>query len=76
MNAEKLTQFFYGDFYLNLKDKKIAKKSFMEEQRTIFTQNSFYPIERLYSFVKDNNFEKIKEFGSIFGTELNLEEIK
>lgn len=37
MNSEKLVQFFYGDFYLNLKDKKIAKKAFIEDQRTLFT---------------------------------------
>lgn len=61
MNADKLSQFFFGEYYLNLKQKKLSKKEFIEGQKNIFTQYSIYPISLLYQAQKENDFEKIKD---------------
>lgn len=61
MKYEALKQYFWGDYYLNFKEKKIKTKDETGKLKNIFVQYALEPIFTVYKALKENDVEMLEK---------------
>ena len=75
MKKEALRQLFWGDYYLNFKDKKVMKKDPTGKLQPIFVQYALGTIYKVYQAVRDKDVEAIKKICSVLEVTLKDKDI-
>jgi small GTP-binding protein len=70
MKKEALWPLFWGDHYMNFKDKKISKKDPSGKLQPIFVQYALAMIYKVYQAVKDKDQDSITKICSVLGVSL------
>ena len=75
MNEKKLAPLFWGDFYLNLKTKKISKKP-IGNLKPIFVQYILELIYKVYKSVKNEDLAQIEKLTKSFKMKITQKDLK
>ena len=76
MKYEVLKNYFWGDFYLDLKNKKLTKNDKTGKLQIIFIQYILNVIKKIYDCQKNKDFETLKKFGSKLGLQIRDRDLK
>jgi small GTP-binding protein len=75
MKKDALRPLFWGDYYLNFKEKKVMKKDTTGKLQPMFVQYALGTIYKVYQAVKDKDIEAIKKICNVLDVALKDKDI-